>query len=121
MTSFKNIKRTINSVLNAIPDNEIDRGRYAEKIKKYSTECGCRMGAAFLFAAAGISFYWLFFHIGWENIHLLQFTWQGCLFIFSSALLGKALGIGIARIKLFILYYSLTKKHKYHVNMYKMD
>ena len=121
MTSFKNIKKTINSLLNAIADDEIDRARYAEKIKKYSTECGCSMGAAFLFASAGISGYWFFIHVGWKNIHLFQFAWQGALFILVSALMGKGLGIGIARIKLLILYYSLTKKHKYHVNMYKMD
>ncbi|HWZ02681.1 MAG TPA: hypothetical protein VNX40_03660 [Mucilaginibacter sp.] len=121
MISFKNIKRTINSILNAIPDNEIDRAYYAGKIKKYSTECGCSTGAAFLFAAAGFLIYWLFIHVGWKNIHLVKSLWQGCLFIFLSALLGKALGIGIAKIRLLILYYSLTKKHKYHVNMYKMD
>ena len=108
-------------MLNAIPDDEINRVRCAEKIKKYSTECGCSMGAAFLFAAGGISVYWLFIHIGWKNIGLFQFAWQGALFIFFSALVGKGLGIGIARVKLLILYYSLSKKHKYHVNMYKMD
>jgi len=121
MSPLKNIKKDVNSVLSAIPDSEIDRDYYVGKIKKYSTECGCSMGAVFLFAAAGISLYWLFIHVGWKNIHLLNFLWQGCLFVFLSALLGKALGITIARIKLRMLYYSLIKKYKYHVNMYKMD
>jgi len=120
MLTLKTIKSKITSVLNAIPVDEIDRSRYAEKIKKYSTECGCSMGAVFLFASAGGFIYWFLVHEGWKSGHvMISYAWQGALFVFFSALLGKLAGIGIARIKLVRLYYSL--KHKYHVNMYKMD
>lgn len=118
---LNNIKTEINNALNAIPEDEIDRDLYASKINEYSNECGCSMGAVFLFGAIVIFICLFFINTGWRNGHLFKYIWQRLLFIFLSATVGKIFGIGIARIKLVMLYYSLTKKQKRYVNMYKMD
>lgn len=105
--SFKGlgkIKGEINLLLNTIPDTQVDRGYYTEKVRKYSNACGCDTGAAFLFAS-------LIFYAfrEWDKESLLKFIVNGFVFIFLFAFLGKIVGLGIARIKLVMLYYSLKK------------
>lgn len=83
-------------------DEEIKAG-YRQKAKKYFNECGCSLGAFFLISALAFSiFHWLFF----SKLFLPALT--NILFIFSAAIFGKLLGIGIGRIKLFVLFKKLS-------------
>jgi hypothetical protein len=90
----------------AISKLEIDeetKAGYKQKAKKYFNECGCSLSAFFFIAALAFSIcYWLFFSKSFLP------SWASILFIFSAAILGKLIGIGIGRIKLFVLVKKLS-------------
>lgn len=110
MHSLKDIKHKINCVLNAIPDDELDKAYYAARVKKYSSACGCGTGSVFLFVSLAAFIFFVFTGQILKYAHPLTVITMGLLFVFLSAALGKLLGIGTARIRLLILYYSLSKK-----------
>ena len=91
----------------ALP-NERDRLQpYVEKAKAYRNECGCVMGGVFFIGAFGLLIIdGLFSHQitdgGW-----VAATLRGAAFVFVASLLGKAIGIGIARLRLALTYREL--------------
>jgi len=107
-TSFK-----IENLLDSFPNDREKILLYVDRVKKYSNECGCSMGAKFLMASIGI-FLIYFFHSNDCGIaNLLKEFLFGMLFIFTSSIIGKLIGIGIARIRLARLSKYLIGK--YHV------
>ena len=83
-----------------------DKNFYLEKISKYKFECGCKLGAIF-FTVTLIMFIGIEFYI-WLNpeipINHTKINLIGPVIIFTSAILGKLIGIGLAKIKLRIVY-----------------
>ena len=97
-----------------------DKNFYLEKISKYKFECGCKLGAIFtptlkfgcklgaiFFTVTLIMFIGIEFYI-WLNpeipINHTKINLIGPVIIFTSAILGKLIGIGLAKIKLRIVY-----------------
>lgn len=99
------------NLLLAFPDDREEILLSVDRAKQYRGECGCSLGAKFLIASLGI-FGIYFFVFG--DIDLISMLWEillGLLFIFVATLVGKFMGIGIARIRLALLYRSLLAKY----------
>ena len=83
-----------------------DSKYYLDKISKYKFECGCKLGAIF-FAIALIFFIVLEIYLhtikNSLDISYSRVNLYGAIFVFGSALLGKIVGIGTAKIKLKLL------------------
>ena len=81
---------------------------YVRRAKTYHNECGCAMSGIFLVGASlflVLDFLWLRgpIHGGGPLFQLFA----GVVFIFGSAVTGKLIGVGIARIRLALLYRDL--------------
>ncbi len=104
------IDTQIENLLSFYPNEREELLPYIEKAKQYSTECGCAMGARFLAAAFGI---FLIYFISVHNygfVNILKQWGLGMLFIFVSSILGKFIGIALARIRLELLYHQLLTR-----------
>jgi hypothetical protein len=78
-------------------DEEI-KATYRQTAEKYFNECGCSLGSFFLVVTLGFSiFQWLF--VGGLATFLL---------VIPATIFGKFLGIGVGRIKLFVLFKKLS-------------
>jgi hypothetical protein len=95
----------------ALP-NERDALRpYVEKAKGYRNECGCMMGGAFFIGAFTLLICdFLFFHqiVGGNWLAAVLRT---AAFVLGASMLGKAIGIGIARIRLALTYRELRLRY----------
>jgi hypothetical protein len=97
----------IEHLLKELPDEELDKGYFFEKAKNLSNECGCFLAGVFLFISIVMFISYVFLM---NNINLLKACSIGLLFIFFSAVTGKLLGIGIAKVRLLLLYKLLLKQ-----------
>jgi hypothetical protein len=86
--------------------DDMDLQIIREKIIKLRRDCGCSMGGIFLVASFILS-------LGYLGI-IRGFSFRAVLialgFVFVSAIIGKSIGIGIARIRLSMLCKSLHKQ-----------
>jgi hypothetical protein len=73
--------------------------QYQYKINKYRRDCGCALGGVFLIV--GAAFFTAYVVV--TRYYRLQAIPIGLGIIFGSAIAGKIIGIGTARIKLFYL------------------
>jgi hypothetical protein len=92
--------------------NERDALRpYVEKAKAYRNECGCIMGGAFFIGALTLLICdFLFFHqIVGEN--WLVAALRIAAFVLGISMLGKVIGISIARIRLALTYRELRLRY----------
>lgn len=89
-----------------------DNNYYIQKIKKYREECGCALGSFFLLAASIIFFGYVFFVLDWSQQAIFDLSLFGFAFILFSAFAGKVIGIGLARIRLILLYKTLIRKRR---------
>lgn len=101
----------IENLLISFPRDREEILHHADNMRKYSSECGCSLGALFLAASLAAYALYLFF---WDlsAAHLPRDILWGMLFIFVSSIVGKLIGIGIARIRLALLYRYLSTKYK---------
>lgn len=84
---------------------------YLTKIHTYENECGCFLGAILVvFSVVAFTLYTLV--VDWTSVNIVVHGLSGGLFIFLAAGVGKAIGIGIARVRLQLLYKFLIR-HKY--------
>ncbi|HEV3038300.1 MAG TPA: hypothetical protein VHA33_11035 [Candidatus Angelobacter sp.] len=96
---------------NALRDEREKLLPYVGKAKSYRNECGCTMGGVFAIGALmllilrGI----FFTHAGGGHWHAAIL--QGTAFVFGACMLGKGTGIGIARIRLGLLYRDLRLRY----------
>jgi len=107
------IKYQINRILESIPNDDETKIRSVEKIKKYGNECGCSWGANFLLASlTGVTVYLLFYY-EWQNANPVKLILIVILPVFVSSGIGKIIGIGIAKIRLRMLYKSLINHYTF--------
>jgi hypothetical protein len=106
-TTFK-----IENLLNSFPNDREEIFLYMDKVKKYSSECGCSMGAKFLMVSIGIFLIYFFRSNDFGVANLLKEFLLGILFIFTSSIIGKLIGIGIARLRLVLLSKYLIRKYR---------
>jgi hypothetical protein len=95
----------------ALPEEREKLLPYVEKAKSFRNECGCTLGGVFavgsmvLLVLRGL----FFTHAG--GGHWIIAILQGTAFVFGACILGKGAGIGIARIRLGLLYRELRLRY----------
>ena len=100
----KLLNRTL-SLISELQSEQESFKDYRSKALKYYHECGCSTGGFFLLAAFLCSIgYWIFVSI------TFQVFVKSFILIFIISVIGKLLGISVARIRLLLLYSSLRKK-----------
>lgn len=104
-------KYQIEKILQSIPNDDETKIRYVKKIKKYSNECGCSWGANFLMASLAGTIGYLLFYYDWRQGNHAKLILIATLSVFISSGVGKLIGIGIAKIKLQLLYKSLINQY----------
>ena len=97
----------IEQLLKEFPYEQLNKEYLLEKTKNLSNECGCLLAGIFLVISMIILISYVFLM---SNINLLKTISIGLLFIFISAVIGKLLGIGIAKVRLLLLYKLLLKQ-----------
>jgi hypothetical protein len=108
----RNTSVKIGNLLNSFPSDGEGRSLYLENAKKYSTECGCSLGAKFLAASIGVFIVYLFLSHDFGLETLIKQMLFGTFFVFTASIVGKLIGIGIARIRLVLLYRYLVTKYQ---------
>lgn len=99
---------TLERLLQSLPADRENLRPYVDRAKVYRNECGCSMGGAFMVISLGLLITrFLLDGIGKGNV-LIGLFW-GTLFVFSASLIGKLIGIGVARIRLALLYRHLHR------------
>jgi len=101
----------IDTLLNSFPNDREEILLYVDRVMKYRYERGCSLGAKFLLAAIGIFLIYFFHSHDFGLANLLKEIPLGLLFIFTSSIIGKLIGIGIARLRLALLYRYLIGKY----------
>ena len=109
---MKNTTVKIGNLLNSFPTDREERSRYLENAKQYSTECGCSLGAKFLATSFGVFMIYVFLSNDFGIASLVKYILLGTVFVFTSGIAGKLIGIGVARIKLVLLYRDLVGKSR---------
>lgn len=104
---MKKIVPRIESLLQGLSLESMDKARYAERVSRYRKECGCSSGG--IFAAIAMVIFTVYIIFGSYPIGLDTFSY-GFIFIMLSSAFGKLAGIGIAKIKLILLYKFLLKQ-----------
>lgn len=94
------------------PKKNADNEYYIQKIKKYREECGCTLGSLFSIAATIIFCGYIFFVLDWKNQAIFDLSLIGFALILFSAFTGKVIAIGLARIKLILLYKTLVSRRR---------
>lgn len=96
-------------ILEGLPNESEERKVLTTKIKKYRNECGCAMGGRFLVASIIVTIIY-FAILGDGGRSLPREVLISLIFVFFFSLIGKLVGIGIARWKLAALLRSTYKK-----------
>lgn len=108
--------------LASLPEDSKDKTYYRDKIKAYSNECGCSMGATFLLGAVGVLAVYLCLATNWQDFHLTKGLLLALTSIIGSSICGKLIGIAVARVRLLMLYRSICKSFDSgganHVHLY---
>jgi len=97
----------IENALSTWSGDEQQKFAYFNKAKELNNECGCSWGGLFLVAAMIVFAAYLLLTPQLEPLRTLMF---GSLFIFGTAILGKLLGLGVARVRLFLLYQTVLNR-----------
>jgi len=99
-------------LLAARPDRRDALRPYVQRVKRLRNECGCAMSGAFLVGAIGLLIVRHLFLPDIVPMPLLGEVLAGAAFVIGAGLVGKAVGIGIARVRLVLLYRDLRKRHR---------
>ena len=97
----------------SLPEERETLRPFVERAKAHRNACGCAMGGVFLVGAVVLLIIdGLFFHViggrHWAMVALL-----GAGFAFGAGILGKLIGIGIARVRLALVHREL--RIRYHM------
>jgi hypothetical protein len=114
---------SIHRLIELFPDDRERLVAAAERIARLSRACGCTEGAiATSVAMAFVAIYWL-----WPNCcpltgQRVSLLWS-IPFVLAAAGAGKLLGIGVARLRLVLVYRQLHAKYELrerHVHVHEM-
>ncbi len=111
-SSMHKARHTLEGLLHSFPEERESLRPYVDRAKAYSNECGCSMGGAFLLGSLGLLILYCFLFNGFGRGNLLTDALWGTAFVFSAGIVGKLTGIGIARIRLALLYRHLVVKYQ---------
>lgn len=103
MRNEKEILRILDSL------DQPSKDRFVRKLKTYKNECGCKLGGIFAISAIIICLsYALLFHpiSVFAGIELIFWS---AIVVMAAGLVGKGIGIGVARLKLTALYRTVLR------------
>ena len=90
-----------------------DKEKYKYKIKKYKNECGCSMGGIFsILSMLFFIFYTFFIFKNLSLFEVLKVVIGSIAITIIAGLIGKIIGILLARIRLLLLYRFLIQHFK---------
>jgi VIT1/CCC1 family predicted Fe2+/Mn2+ transporter len=98
---------TLELLLYSFPEERQRLRPYVDRAEAYRNECGCSMGGAFLLGSLGLLILYAFLFEGFAGSNVLNGVLRASAFVFGAAVAGKLTGIGIARIRLALLYRQL--------------
>jgi hypothetical protein len=102
----------LDGLLAARPDQRDALRSYVQRAKALRNECGCAMSGAFLTAAIVVFITQFVFFRNVHRMPLLGEVPAGVAFVFVAGLIGKALGVGVARLRLALLYRGLRIRYR---------
>jgi hypothetical protein len=105
-------ENAIERLQRAFPEERESLRPYSERAKAYSNECGCAMGGAFLVGSLALLILYGFFFNRFGRAGLIAYVFLGTAFVFGAGMAGKLAGIGVARIRLAMLYRHLRVKYR---------
>ena len=104
---------TLDALLRALPDEREQLRPYVERAERYKGECGCSASGAFLAATLGaLAVYGLFFHGLSRHTLPGDALWAASL-TFGAGVVGKLAGIGVARLRLAVMYRRLRARYQF--------
>ena len=103
---MRQASQTLDRLLHSFPEERENLRPYVDRAKAYSNECGCTMGGAFSVAALALVIVHFLLNGLFKGSVLSEIVW-GTTFVFGASIVGKTLGITIARIRLALLYRQL--------------
>jgi hypothetical protein len=106
-------KNLLEGLLHSFPEERETLLRHVDRAKAYKNECGCSMSGAFLVGSLGFLILYGFLFSALDGRHLVTNALWGTAFVFGAGIVGKLTGIGIARLRLALLYRHL--RITYHV------
>ena len=94
----------------AFPEREAELRPLLDRAARYRRDCGCPVGAAFLVASLAVAVAFVARAPAGGIGALLTQVVVALLFVFVAGVVGKLLGIAVARIRLALLCRSLAKR-----------
>ena len=98
-------------LLRSFPEERQRLRPYVDRAEAYHHECGCSMGGAFLVGSLGLLMLYAVFFDGFAGSSVLNGVVRASAFVLGATVAGKLTGIGIARIRLALLYRHLRIKY----------
>lgn len=102
----------MNSIYTAVSTPVSISDAEAKKLEKYRDDCGCGMGALFFIASIVFYLSYLLFIPNVDGIGSVRATVIGVVIAFISSIIGKSIGIGIARIRYTLLIRSIKTRRR---------
>ena len=84
---------------------------YVERAKAYRNDCGCAVGGICVVATLAMLILYGFVYRRFDVEHWLLETISATVCLFGAGLLGKMMGIGLARIRLILLGRDLRNRY----------
>lgn len=106
------ISNILERLLRSFPEERESLRPYVDRANSYSNECGCSMGGAFLAGSLALVILNGFFFNALGKANLTTDVVLGTAFVFGAGIVGKLTGIGIARIRLAMLYRHLRIRYR---------
>jgi hypothetical protein len=95
--------RILTRVWVASPEERAVLRGYLDRVKVYRNECGCALGGVFGALVLLVLIVYDFGYGGFSLQHWFNDTARAIACLFAAVLIGKATGIGVARIRLVLL------------------
>lgn len=97
-------KDPLAQLLDAQPEKRESLRPYVARAKSFRNECGCAMGGIFFAASLGFLILRCVFFSGFQASRLFIDVLWGAAFVMAASAFGKLTGMGIARLRLALLY-----------------
>lgn len=108
---LKKLSHKIDEILRTYP-NCMTKEAYVRKLRKYRNECGCKLGAIFLFLSLTLSIVHFMYVTSRDWSIILGQLVMYLFFVLISTVVGKFAGILNAFLRLYLLYKSLIHQQK---------
>ncbi|MGH7497792.1 MAG: hypothetical protein ACREL3_02960 [Gemmatimonadales bacterium] len=104
-------RSTLEHLLHSFPEERENLRPYVDRAKAFSNECGCSMGGAFMVGALGLVVVYGVLFDGFAGHSRLTDLLGGAVLVCSAGIIGKLTGVGVARIRLALLYRDLRIRY----------